>query len=281
MLAEYVFVLSHSICHVALSNIPRSCINQKHSIASMSPQSPPLQVFPPSEHILAVIPDDGISFDDLVAKLSRPLSNGDKTELRRLLDPLATFNVSTGIFRKRPRRTLVPGTAGTLISRPRNRRRVVPFSSKWIGYDGNIITRVRGQFSPTWRKHEVRGLVSKTAKQCYRHVTIQLLLNSTPALHNFLHTHKTKTQCHIRDCLTCSLAKLAEEYARENSPANTPLTDTLDSFYSTCNKVFWGPRARAKRRVGPMDPDNEGDIELSFMFWLLYEIHEQLLRYPR
>jgi hypothetical protein len=69
---------------------------------------------------------------------------------------------------------------------------------------------------------------------------------------------------------------LASDYVSQATDIGD-LFNTLDSFYEVCDKVFWGPRSRAKRQVGPKHPDIEGYSDLSFMTWLLFEMREQLL----
>lgn len=230
------------------------------------------------------IPKNGITFRDFAAKFPQPLNQHDKDELRRLLDPLATYDPSSDLWTPRPMREVTPGSAYSLISRPRTKQRVKPFASKWIAHSGEIITCVKGEYHPTWPEHTVKGLFSRQ-RVCYRNVVLTVLLNSSPAFLNFLYVHvtptlsTTPTVCSIRDCLTCSLAELTSQYVME-SDDNTNLENALDSFYDTCDKVFWGPRARAKHRIGPIHPDIEGDLDLSFMTWLLYEMREQLKRYP-
>lgn len=239
----------------------------------------PLPAAPRINDVLAALPATGISIDNLIAKLwKRTLSDRSKAELLRALDPIATFDAATGLWKPRPRHKLIPGHIESLVSRPRKRRRVRPFSSKWISGSGDVISHVHGDYDPVWRKHDVRGLLSREKEsRCYRHVCIQVLLNSSPAVLDFLNTHKILTRCSFRDCLTCSLADLAEEYTGLKT---VTLPDVLDSFYELCDKTFWGPRARAKRRVGPMT-DVEGDLDVSFFLFLLYNMREQLLRCPR
>lgn len=81
----------------------------------------------------------------------------------------------------------------------------------------------------------------------------------------------------MRDCLACSLADLAEQYT---DPSPATLDVVLDSFYGVCDKVFWGPRAGAKRRAGSIS-GREGDLDMSYLYFLLYNMREQLLSCPR
>ena len=93
-------------------------------------------------------------------------------------------------------------------------QRVSPFASKWISGTGEVITHVRGDYIPVWRKQEVRGLRPTPKRVCYRNVCVQVLLNSSPAVLAFLNTHKTRAGCSMRDCLTCSLADLAKQHRK-------------------------------------------------------------------
>jgi hypothetical protein len=119
---------------------------------------------------------------------------------------------------------------------------------------------------PPLRKEQI------TKKAC-----VQILLNSSPALLVFLATHMYSIGCNTRDCLTCSLGDLAAQYTNPNT---TTLHDLLDAFYGCCEKVFWGPRARAKQGLGHTSRE-EVALDMSFLFSLLSNMQEQLLRYPR
>ena len=228
--------------------------------------------------VLGHIPAAGISIDDLCIKLFGGTVPGHvKAEVIRGLDAIATLDAATGLWKARPRHNLIPGQVVKVISKPRTRKRVRPFSSTWISGTGEMITYVQGDYNPVWQRHHLRGLVSKHPNPCYKNVCIQLLLHSSPALFAFLDKHKTVTTCSTRDCLTCSLADLAAESMK-------PVTFTFDrfanAFHDLCEKVFWGPRARAKRRVGPITLSS-GGLDFSFLSFLLYNMREQLVKYPR
>lgn len=248
------------------------------------PFPPPTGPFPPLSNqdlrnALGHIPPDGITTDDLLNIL---FSKGTVPEYVKQgvikgLDPIASLDAATGLWKPRPRYPEKPGYLYQMISRPRKRKRVSPFSSQWISETGETITHVRGNYKPVWQRYPVRGFNTQDLNCCYRDVCVQVLLHSSPALFAFLHIHTTVTKCSTRDCLTCSLADLAAESMK-------PLTFTIDRvlhfFYDVCEKVFWGPRARAKRRVGPL-ANLHGDRDHTFLLFLLYNMREQLVRYPR
>jgi hypothetical protein len=116
---------------------------------------------------------------------------------------------------------------------------------------------------------------------CYRNAIVQGLIN-TPIFVNWLMMH---TNCSRRDCLACSLSKLARWYFNNNSQQQQQqhhqiaLSTPLDEFWSLCKKVFWGPRAQKKKGVGPIDPEI-GGVAFSFLAWLIRAVQDQCVNEP-
>ena len=154
---------------------------------------------------------------------------------------------------------------------------------------------------------------------CYRNTVLQLLLNNRIFYNwAFKHVENSVWPCgrgrgSKRDCLVCSFAALATQYLQgvppDVKPIATPdsekpvdsdrdegvlgkigingkegtvdplLVQRTDEFFYTCERVFWGPRARRRNKVGPVDM-NRGSHHHVFLTWLLHYFREQVSHRP-
>lgn len=124
-----------------------------------------------------------------------------------------------------------------------------------------------------------RGLDNSTGV-CYRNAVLQLLLN-LPALVNFAANHRLVCPKAQSFCLICLFRQVAEVYHEPGTSPNIDhrLHSAVQTFWDACLRVFWGPRAGRKRKVGPFDMSSGGSHG-ELLFYLLVTMKEQLQDCP-
>ena len=158
----------------------------------------------------------------------------------------------------------------------KSQRFIVPYTGRALA---NRAVANRPRIRDTWRRWPsyARGRPHRFENPgtlCYRNASLAFLLASPPLFNwSAAHVRGSAWTCLIRNCLVCSFHNLATEYWQDDNEGNVRRFDarTFDTrareFWDLCLRVFWGPRARMKNKLGPIDVNKEGSSNIIFTLW--------------